>query len=243
MCLKGKIFLVKCIDMKTFFYVLFLLAFIADSYAQDAPSLVKKVKAKLDIVNDYEATGEMKTNVSFMKVPAAQVKVYFKKPGKIKIKNEKGISLVPKGTVSISLNNLLSGQYQALDAGTDNINGVTVKVIKLLPTDENSEVVLSKLYIDESRLLILRAKTTTRESGTNELEMQYGKFVAYALPDKIIFSFNTQDYKLPKGVTFDYDDGSAKKKDAGEAQNQRGKIEIAYSAYIINKGVSDAVFK
>ena len=229
--------------MKRIIYLfpLFFLALAA--HAQDAAVLVQKVKAKLDKVNDYEASGEMKTNVSFMKVPAAQVKVYFKKPGKIKIKNEKGISLVPKGTVSISLNNLLSGQYQALDGGADNVNGVAVKVIKLLPVDENGEVVLSKLYIDEARMLILKAKTTTRESGTNELEMSYGKFAAYALPDKIIFTFNTQDYKLPKGVTFDYDDGSPKKKETPASQNQRGKIEIAYSNYVINKGISDEVFK
>jgi outer membrane lipoprotein-sorting protein len=226
--------------------MLYFLAFIVSAFhlqAQDAAALVQKVKAKLDKVNDYEASGEMKTSVSFMKVPAAQVKVYFKKPGKIKIKNEKGISLVPKGTVSISLNNLLSGQFQALDGGTDNVNGVPVKVVKLLPVDENGEVVLSKLYIDESRLLILKAKTTTRESGTNELEMSYGKFASYALPDKIIFSFNTQDYKLPKGVTFDYDDGSPKKKETAASQNQRGKIEIAYSNYIINKGIAEAIFK
>lgn len=229
--------------MKQIFYLLLLLLPAFSMQAQDAAALVQKVKAKLDKVNDYEATGEMKTNVSFMKVPAAQVKVYFKKPGKIKIKNEKGISLVPKGTVSISLNNLLSGQFQALDGGNDNVNGVPVKVVKLLPVDENGEVVLSKLYIDEARLLILKAKTTTRESGTNDLEMSYGKFADYALPDKIIFTFNTQDYKLPKGVTFDYDDGSPKKKETAASQNQRGKIEIAYTAYIINKGISDEVFK
>ncbi len=222
--------------------ILLLIAAVS-SYAQDAAALVQKVKAKLEKVNDYEASGEMKTNVSFMKVPAAQVKVYFKKPNKIKIKNEKGISLVPKGTVSISLNNLLSGQYQALDGGVDNVNGTPVKVVKLLPVDENGEVVLSKLYIDEKNLLIVKAKTTTRESGTNELEMIYGKFTAFALPDKIIFSFNTQDYKLPKGVTFDYDDGSPKKKEAPASQTQRGKIEITYSAYIINKGIPDSVFQ
>ncbi|MEO5681980.1 MAG: hypothetical protein ABIQ88_05020 [Chitinophagaceae bacterium] len=231
--------------MKQSIYLLpvLLLLFASNSHAQDVTALVQKVKAKLDQVNDYEASGEMKTSVSFMKVPAAQVKVYFKKPGKIKIKNEKGISLVPKGTVSISLNNLLSGQFQALDGGADNINGVPVKVVKLLPLDENGEVVLSKLYIDEKNALILKAKTTTRESGTNELEMSYGKFAAYALPDKIIFTFNTQDYKLPKGVTFDYDDGSPRKKETAASQNQRGKIEIAYAAYVINKGIADAVFK
>jgi outer membrane lipoprotein-sorting protein len=73
--------------------------------------------------------------------------------------------------------------------------------------------------------------------------MTYGRYAAYALPDKVLFSFNAQDYKLPKGVTFDYDDGTVKKKPAAETQSQRGKIEITYSAYIINKGVPDSAFK
>lgn len=210
--------------------------------AQDAASLVQQVRAKLEKVNDYEAAGVMKTDVSFLKVPAADVKVYFRKPDKLKIKNEKGVSLVPKGSVSISLNNLLSGKYQVIEGGADKVNGVPVKIVKLLPLDDNGEVVLSTLYIDLSRLLIVKAKTTTRENGTNELEMLYGKYVAWALPDKIIFTFNAQDYKLPKGVTFDYDDGSAKKKPAG-SNSQRGKIEITYSSYTINKGVADAMFK
>ena len=211
--------------------------------AQDAASLVQQVRAKLEQVTDYEATGIMKTDVSFLKVPAAEVKVYYRRPDKLKIKNQKGVSLVPKGSVSISLNNLLSGKYQVIEGGTDNINGVPLKIVKLLPLDENGEVVLSALYIDPARALILKAKTTTRESGTNELEMTYGRYAAYALPDKVLFSFNAQDYKLPKGVTFDYDDGTEKKKTAANAQSQRGKIEITYSGYIINKGVPDAVFK
>jgi hypothetical protein len=210
---------------------------------QDAASLVQQVRAKLERVNDYEATGIMKTDVSFLKVPAAEVKVYFRKPDKLKIKNEKGISLVPKGSVSISLNNLLSGKYQVLDGGVDQVGGTPVKIVKLLPLDDNGEVVLSTLYIDAARLLIVKAKTTTRESGTNELEMFYGKYAAWALPDKIVFTFNAQEYKLPKGVTFDYDDGSEKKKAAAGAVSQRGKIEITYSLYTINNGVADAVFK
>jgi hypothetical protein len=63
------------------------------------------------------------------------------------------------------------------------------------------------------------------------------------LPDRIIFSFNTEDFKLPKGVTFDYDDGSAKNKTAEPRKNQRGKIEISYLSYTVNKGLSDNLFK
>ena len=102
---------------------------------------------------------------------------------------------------------------------------------------------LATLYIDTRRLLVLKAKTTTRENGTNEVELIYGKFLSTGLPDKIIFSFNTQDFKLPKGVTFDYDDGSAKKKAPDSGKSQRGKIEITYLSYSVNKGLTDAVFK
>ena len=213
----------------------------AGTHAQDAATLLQKIRARLDQVNDYQATGLMKTNVPFLKVPEAQVTVYFKKPDKLKIKNEKGISLVPKGAVTISLNNLLKGGYTVLDAGVDTSGGYKVKVIKLLPQDDAADLVLSTLYIDEARLLILKARTTTRENGTYEVEMRYGKYIAYALPDKVLFTFNTKNYKLPKGITFDYDDGS--KKQEAPAGGTKGKVELSYSSYIINKGVEDAVFQ
>ena len=218
-----------------------LLAPYPSARAQDPSALLQKVRARLDQVNDYQATGLMKTNVSFLKVPEAQVAVYFKRPDKLKIKNEKGISLVPKGAVTISLNNLLKGAYTTLDAGTDTAGGHKVQVIKLLPQDENADLVLSTLYIDEARLLILKARTTTRENGTYEVEMTYGKYIAYALPDKVVFTFNTKDYKLPKGITFDYDDGSQKKQPAAGAT--KGKVELDYYTYIINKGLPDSVFQ
>ncbi len=186
----------------------------------------------------------MKTNVAFLKVPVATIKMYFKKPNKLKIKNDKGISFVPKGAVNINLNNVVSsGKYTVLDAGTDKIDGAAVRVVKLLPEDDNAEVVLSTLYIDEANAVIKKAKTTTRENGSYELEMSYGKYLDYGLPDKIIFSFNTKDYKLPKGVTFDFDDGSEAKKTEDKAQNKKGRAEITISSYSINKGIADTVFQ
>jgi hypothetical protein len=212
--------------------------------AQDINELVKKVKAKIETVNDYEAAAKMKTNVSFLKVPVSDVKVYFKKPNKLKIKSEKGISFVPKGAVSINLNNIVGGSnYTVLDAGADKVGGVAVKVVRLLPADDNGDVVLSTLYIDPVNLVIKKAKTTTRDNGTYELEMTYGKYMAYGLPDKVLFTFNTKDYKLPKGVTFDFDDGNNTPKPADKEKNKKGTAEITFSSYSINKGVSDTVFQ
>ena len=201
------------------------------------------MKTKLEKVNDYEAKGKMRTNVIFIKAPVATVKVYYKKPNKLRINNESGISFIPKGSVNINLNNIFINTtgFDIIDMGKE--AKTNLRIIKLLPKDENADVVLSTVYIDETQLLIKRAKTTTKENGTYELEMIYGKFAAFGLADKVIFSFNTKDYKLPKGITFDYDDGTKKDQAAGKMKDKKGKVEIVYSNYIINKGVSDAVFK
>jgi outer membrane lipoprotein-sorting protein len=212
--------------------------------AQAPEELIQKVKAKLDKVNDYEAKGKMKTNVVFIKAPVATVRVYYRKPNKMRINNESGISFIPKGSVNINLNTIFmagTSQYDLVDQGKE--AGTGFRILKLLPKDENADIVLSTLYIDESNALIRKAKTTTRDNGTYELEMTYGKYSEYGLADKVIFSFNTKDYKLPKGVTFDYDDGTKKGQSDQKMKNKKGRVEITYTSYEVNKGVPDSVFK
>lgn len=212
-------------------------------HSQSAEELIQKVKAKLDRVNDYEARGTMKTNVVFIKAPVATVKIYYKSPDKVRILNESGISFIPRGSVNININNVVVNNqgYDIVDAGRE--TGTNLRMIKLLPKDENSDIVLSTLYIDETKALVKKAKSTTREQGTYELEMTYGKYAEFGLADKLVFTFNTKDYKLPKGVTFDYDDGSRKKNTNDKLKDRKGKVEIEYKSYIINKGVSDKVFE
>lgn len=220
-----------------FFLTSYLLFFTVYSPAQTAEELVKKVKAKMDRVNDYVATGKMKTDVVFIKAPVANIKSYYKKPNRFRVKRDGGISLLPKGGVSVNISSLLlTDQYTAIDAGQAILNTVPVKIVKLLPLNDNSEVVLTTIYIDEKNLLIRKSSTTTKDNGTFEMEMQFGKYAEWGLPDKVVFSFNTKDYKLPKGITLEYDDGTKKQE---LPKNKKGKVEISYSSYIINRGVTD----
>ncbi|NNV55504.1 hypothetical protein [Limnovirga soli] len=211
--------------------------------AQDMTALINKVSAKLNQVNDYEAEGTLKTDVSFIKAPSGKIKVYFKKPDKFKLKKDGGISILPKGGVSINMSNMImTNNYVALAAGESTIDGSKTKIVKLLPVDENSEIVLSTLYIDEANLLVRKAITTTKENGTYEMALTYGKYSNLGLPDKVVFSFNTKDYKLPKGITLEFDDGQ-KATDMDKLKNKKGRVEIVYTTYIINKGIDDKVFK
>jgi outer membrane lipoprotein-sorting protein len=211
--------------------------------AQDIKQIVAQVKKKIELVSDYEASGKMKTNVAFLKIPIANVKMYFKRPNKLKLKSEKGVSFIPKGAMSLNMNNLFSdNNYTIIDAGTEKMGNTMVRIARLLPNDDNNEIVLSTLYIDPVNLVILKSKTTTRENGTYELEMNYKNYIQYGLPDKILFSFNTKDYKLPKGITFDFDDGASTKKVSTDLKNKKGQAEINITNYIINKGIADILF-
>jgi outer membrane lipoprotein-sorting protein len=229
--------------MVKYLWVLSLVLFSEALFAQDMTSLVLKVKAKLEQVNDYEADGRMKTDVSFIKAPIGKVKEYFKKPNKFRLKKDGGISLLPKGGVSVNMNSVFATtDFVALAAGESIIDGAKTKIVKLLPNNENGDIILTTLYIDEFNLLVKKAVTSTRENGTYTIEMSYGQFMQFGLPDKVVFSFNTKDYKLPKGITLEFDDNEKQLTDAEKLKNKKGRVEITYTNYIINKGVSDSFF-
>ncbi|MBK6937022.1 MAG: hypothetical protein IPH18_09190 [Chitinophagaceae bacterium] len=229
--------------MKKILILLAALPIIGTAKGQEVRDLLQKVKVKYDMVNDYTATGKMKTNVIFIKAPVATVKVYYKRPDKLKIKNESGVSFIPKGSVNVNMNNVLGlSNYEAIPGGTEKVSGTDCRVIKIFPLSDEESIARATLYIDEKQLLVMKSVISTKENGTYELLMAYKKFATYGLPDKVELTFNTKDYKLPKGITVDYDNGTSKD-NADKLKNKKGKVEITYSDYQINKGVPDSVFK
>jgi len=205
-------------------------------------ALIERVTKKLYLVNDYVATGVMKTDVAFIKASLGKVKVYFKKPNLLKVKKEGGISLLPKGGVSVTINSLLNNkQYIAIESGVQIYKGKSLQAIKLIPTDDKLDWVISTLWIDPVDALVYKTFTTTKENGTYEITMEYGEYANFGLPSKVIFGFNTKDYKLPNGITLEFgdDDPAAKQK---VLKQKKGTIEITYASYVINQGVSNSMF-
>ncbi len=226
-------------------YLLLLFSFFAVTVAvaQNEEALLQKVRTKVEKVTDYVAEGSMKLDVSFIKAPPSNVTVYYKKPDKFRVKKEDGISILPKGGVSVNVASLLASKgYQTVPGGNSVVDGVPVKIVKLIPTDDASDVVLSVLHIDEKAAVIRKAVVTTKQTGTYEVQLGYGAYTAWGLPDKVVFLFNTSDYKLPKGITFEYEKGG-EKKSADKPKSNKGKVEITYARYRINKGVDEKQFQ
>jgi hypothetical protein len=229
--------------MKKISILLFCIVFLQTTKANaQGDPLIEKVAQKLATVNDYVAEGIMKTDVSFIKASLGKVKVYFKKPNLLKVRKEGGISLLPKGGVSLTLNTLLNTkQYTAIQAGTQVLNGKSLRVIKLIPNDDRLDWVISTLWIDPVDALVYKTATTTKESGSYEISMEYGAYAQYGLASKIVFSFNTKDYKLPNGITLEFGDEEPVSKQQ-LLKNKKGSIEIRYIRYTINKGIPPQIF-
>jgi outer membrane lipoprotein-sorting protein len=228
--------------------LLCLLTFASAAGAQtantDATKLFYALRDRMFAVKDYIADVRMKIDVSFMRVPLLTGKLFYKAPGRLKLERSGGISILPRKSITLSVDKMVpSGSVTVIDAGSETIGDIPVRVIKVIPEGE-SDIVLAKVWIDEARMLALRTETTTRDNGTARMELSYDRYAAQALPDRVVFIMDVKDYKLPKGVTMDYDEGSApvQKKDNPRLP-KKGRIEIRYLSYQVNVGLSDDVFK
>ncbi len=229
--------------MKKFLLLLIGVFAVGLSFSQSADAIVAKLKSKLLSVKDYEAKGMLKTDVAFLKLPISTVRIFYKFPDLFRIKKDGGISVLPKGGIRINMNSLITdGNYTSLSAGRILWKGSDLAILKLIPNGESSDIVLTTLYVDDKAMLIRRAITTTKDNGTYEMEMEYGKYAKWGLPDKAIMIFNTKDYKLPKGITFEYDASISQKSKEKKPLSKQGRIEISYASYEINKGLAADIF-
>lgn len=212
------------------------------AFSQTATATFNKLRDKINTVHDYIADVRLRIDVSYLQVPQMAGTLYFKAPGKLRLERRGGLSILPKKNINLSLNSLLpTGPATIVDAGYDSVQGRRVHIIKVIPEGE-ADIVLAKLWVDEARLLALRTETTTRENGTVRTDLEWGRYTAQGLPDRVTMILDVKDFKLPKGATMDYDDGTQVAPKSSDGKSRKGKIQIDYRSYQINVGVSDAVF-
>lgn len=225
--------------MKSVLLVVFILTGVV-GLGQTAEEILKGVIDKIDLVEDYQADVQIKAAIPFIKVPIAKATIYFKQKDKFKVES-KGIAILPKQGMS-DLTGFLSNEkkYSAVLGEVKTINEHKTRLISILPTDENSEIILAKVYISTSEDLIYRTVLTTKSSGTVSIDYEYNLNKKYGLPNKMTFTVDIKKFKMPKSVASDIRNNEKKKK---YKENEKGTIVLTFSNYLVNKGISDEVFK
>jgi hypothetical protein len=230
--------------MRRIIVLMMMLLVVNAGSAAEANQVFYALRDKILKVKDYTAEVKIKIDVAYMKIPEVKGKLYFKSPDKMRLERGGGLSVLPKKNVSMTMNHIMpAGNVTALDAGYETIGGKRARIIKVIPEDEGSNIILAKLWIDEAAMVILKTETTTRDQGMVFMKMDYGAYSSYGLPDKMMISMDVKEYKLPQGVAMDYNNADEVKQKPKDGKPRKGTIQLTYLKYDINKGLSDEVFK
>lgn len=209
--------------------------------AQDAGSIISNLEKKMNTVNDYSADVTIRSDIPLVRILPVRGTVYFRQKDKFRIVS-KGIAILPKQGM-MDMTKLLADKssYTALISGADVVSSHPVSVITILPASDTSDLILAKLWIDKEENLVRKSQVTTRSSGTITVEYAYKSQMQFGLPDSMVFTVDVKKFKMPKGVATDINRKSTI--DESKPAAKTGKIFISLTNYVINKGVSEDIFK
>ena len=228
--------------MKNIAVILFISIY-SLGFSQDADAILNRVVTKINSVRDYSVDANIKADIPLIKILPVKASIYFKQKDKFKVVS-KGIAILPKqGFTDVNSFLMKKNSYMAVDGGVKTIDDVKTNLITVIPTNENSEFVLAKLWIDTKNDLILKSQITTRSSGTVTVDYSYDTEAEYGLPNLLVFDIDVKKFKLPKSVAADLNKTEKEKAKKNKNKDQKGTIIIKLTNYKINKGISDEFFK
>ena len=226
---------------KIFSVTLFLLTIscsLVTAQSNNPDEIIENLKSEFQRVKDYQADVTIKVNASMLKMPVMKAVFSFKQPDKTHIETN-SFAMIPKQGVNFSPVSFLSGKHTLIFARKENIDGRELSVIKIIPLNENSGVLLTTIWVDQVKKVVRKLESTTRSSGTFNVDFSYDENMEYPLPSKIIFSFNLDKMGLPK----DPNQNSNRKNRRKRVSGIKGKVTLTYSNYKINTDLPDALFE
>ncbi len=211
------------------------------SQSKDPDVILNNVIKSFEKIEDYVVDVNIKVDVSFLKVPEADAKIYFKQPDKVHFESD-GFALLPKQGINFSPISLLNTEYSAFYGNEVILNGNEVSVIKIIPLNEKSNVILSTFWIDQINNRIIKVESSRKPSGTFILEFIYPeKKAEFILPELMVFTFSIDNMRLPMDIAGETGSENNSENE-GDEKVKSGKVYIRYSNYIINNGLPDNIF-
>ncbi len=226
---------------KIFFLVLMISAS-AINQPKNPEEILEKVKVEFDKIQDYQVDVQTRVDVSFLKMPDRKATIFYKKPDKYHIDSE-NFAMLPKSGLNFSPLGFLNYKYTAFYEREDTIKGIPASVIKVIPLEGSVEVILSTIWVDLKRDIILKVESSRKPQGTFTVNLDYLKTSeGFWLPSSILFEFTVDGSGLPKRFGDEKDPKSENKEDKSK-KPETGKVYLTYSNYKVNIGLQDSIFE
>jgi outer membrane lipoprotein-sorting protein len=202
-----------------------------DEGARTLDALQKKYSG----VKDYTVDVNVHFDVEGFKAPDMQAKLYCKPPDRMKIESKR-IFFLPKegGIFNPSLFNKEDFEAKFLERLT--YEGRNAVKLKLTPRKRKPNAPQDFiLTVDTDRNLVREMNTSSFDGREVKALIEYGHFSDFDLPTRIELHLDLQ-FNEPREIK---DFGPS----AQAAKRVTGRVEITYSNYRVNTGLSDEMFK
>jgi hypothetical protein len=199
----------------------------------DGARYLEKAIAKFDSVKDYIVDVKVHLELKAVQAPDMEAKVYYKEPDKVKV-DSKGLFFMPKEVGLMNPKQFDPAKYviDVIDTATIDGNPV-VRISLTAKTDESRErnVILT---IDMKNWLIVEISTAPYPGRQASAKISYGTFDGFQMPVEIDVNLDVGKMNgEQRGFTPEH----------RRVDELKGKVEVYYSNYKINSGLSDDIFK
>jgi len=208
------------------FLVCSLFSAVGFSQSEYADSVMQAALKRMEKIPTYVCDIRVQLDVEWINIKERTGKVYFYPPDSINYEI-KGFAFLPRTGYNSQVNAITENKYTALHLGKELISDVSCDIIKIIPSDIESEVVLGQFWIDKN-LNIRKMTIITKDEGSYSILLEYGT-EKYAVPKKVTVTFDIKSQELPASMTGDVE-SQEDKKPMGE--KSKGSIVIYYSNYL-----------
>jgi len=214
--------------------VLFLLSAGWVQAQEDASRYLDPIEKKYSGLKDYIVDVNVHFDIEALKAPDRQAKLYYKAPDKMKVAS-KGIFFLPKEGGYFNPSLFKKKDFDIRLAERLIYDGRKAVRLKLTPVDTDTYNKGFVLTIDTDRSLIREIKISPSEGREVKATIKYGTFSNFELPTRI---------DLQLDIPSDEPSGMKEFTQFGQKTKRiTGQVEITYSDYRINVGLSDEIFK
>lgn len=201
---------------------------------EDASRYLDPIEKKYSGLKDYIVDVNVHFDIEALKAPDLQAKLYYKAPDKMKVESKR-IFFFPQegGFFNPSLFKKKNFDVRLVERLVyDDRKAVRLKLTPMDTDAFNKGLVLT---IDTDRSLIREIKISPSEGREVKATLDYGRFGNFELPARIDLELDIPSEE-PSGVKEFTQFGQKTKR-------VTGKVEITYTNYRINVGLSDEIFK
>jgi outer membrane lipoprotein-sorting protein len=200
--------------------------------ALSGEQILKKIEENFSRIQDYTVTLHVRVDLERLKVPDMKATMYFKQPDKMHFESE-GFALLPKEGLGFTAGSL-SARFDAEEVREEN----RLLLVPLKRKHAKTGVRPILLTVNPATWTVEQVTTSLRDGRVMTAVFEHQELEGYRLPRALT-------------VTFSYDSTEVDSSDLFSQlpQNQRspqiprqGTIQIKYSDYSVNTGLSDTLF-